>query len=540
MLLWKFLFPLLYRDYQDRGQAGFNLCPYFPSPSDVWTTVSHTWSLRQVGFEPVCLLHWDTPLCTEIKIPTFWATWMVACKNHLCCKNYVRLVTVWLRSFVGRRHRTVATIYEEKIYTNWNRALPSARRRGAGWGGAAQWCCAPSSVAGTTPSRAPGRAQPRPAPPRPFPRGVETKGARRAVRSLGERGGEFRRSGALGSLGLCWRGHGVGLATRTQEVGGPRVSRPSGEGRRLRAQRRPVRRRAASPGLWSPKRGAAGRGRAPSAVLRDGAEAWAVGARGRREWSLGGVRRLCHLWACSRRFLARPVWWCREEGSAVTAPQLEPGFRGWGGPRTADLTSWPRAGRAVTIGGGGPARSRGSCPAGRSLPSQVLAAAAVGSSARAGRAAGRWEPEGPHPSLGLRFGPAARRSLFPRWRGGAVSAWGAAGPLPGRWSRCLASSLPPFLSRRRWNDVTQENAEPGRKGRLWRPSTSVGFWTGCVLFSGDESSFRAEAWERLVFETGVFQVIEVQKKIKFWFTFVWLVRYSIFLCVAKMMYAIIQ
>lgn len=290
-------------------------------------------------------------------------------------------------------------------------------------------------------------AGPRAAPPRPapFPRGVETKGARRAVRSLGERGGEFRRSGALGSLGLCWRGHGVGLATRTQEVGGPRVSRPSGEGRRLRAQRRPVRRRAASPGLWSPKRGAAGRGRAPSAVLRDGAEAWAVGARGRREWSLRGVRRLCHLWACSRRFLARLVWWCREEGSAVTAPQLEPGFRGWGGPRTADLASWPRAGRAVTIGGGGPARSRGSCPAGRSLPSQVLAAAAVGCSARAGRAAGRWEPEGPHPSLGLRFGPAARRSLFPRWRGGAVSARGAAGPLPGRWSRCLASSLPRSL-----------------------------------------------------------------------------------------------
>lgn len=78
----------------------------------------------------------------------------------------------------------------------------------------------------------------------------------------------------------------------------------------------------------------------------------------------------------------------------MTAPQSEPGFRELGRPGTAALASWPLAGRAVTIGGGGPARSGGSSPAGRSLPSQVLAVTAVGSRARAVLAAGGWEPAG--------------------------------------------------------------------------------------------------------------------------------------------------
>jgi hypothetical protein len=108
-----------------------------------------------------------------------------------------------------------------------------------------------------------------------------------------------------------------------------------------------------------------------------------------------------------------------------------------------ELASWPLAGQAVTIGGGGQARSRGSSPAGLSLPSQVLAAVAVGSRARAGRAAGGWEPAGPRLATERRFGPVSLHSLFPwRQRGGAAAVSGRADPPPpGRWSFSLA----PFL-----------------------------------------------------------------------------------------------
>lgn len=274
------------------------------------------------------------------------------------------------------------------------------------------------------------------APPRPLPRGVETKGAQRAELSQGGKGRSVWWSRALCSLGLFLCGGRGGEAGGDLEpwsgsAACSRILRPGGAGRRLRAQRRVVRRRGTlcSRAL---RRGAAG---------LDGAAAPAVRARGRRGWSPRGVSRLYKLWACSC-FLAWPVWWCREEGSAVTAPRSEPGFRGWGGPGTAELASWLLAGRAVTIGGGGPARSRGSSPAGRSLPSQVLAAAAVGSRLRAGRAepsraAGRWEPAGPFPATRRRCGcPVLGGALFVpvavAWRCGCSPRDPGPRP-PGRW-----------------------------------------------------------------------------------------------------------
>lgn len=85
---------------------------------------------------------------------------------------------------------------------------------------------------------------------------------------------------------------------------------------------------------------------------------------------------------------------------------------------------------------------------------QVLAAAAVGSRTRAGRAEpwavgslrDRARDEVAWCSAGR--GRAARRSLFPRQRrGGAGTALGSAGPP--RLADGLALSLPPFLPRRR-------------------------------------------------------------------------------------------
>lgn len=156
---------------------------------------------------------------------------------------------------------------------------PGAR---AGWGGAAQGCCKIDSVAGTSPSRAPGRAQPRlrPAPP---PRGVETKGAPPAELSRGGTGRGIWQFRAQGLQGLLRRG---GRAGNDPGPGCGRAScsriwRPRGEGRRLRAQRKVLRRRALSP--FSERRGGGQRGRT---VWWPGA----VRVRGPRGWSPRGVK----------------------------------------------------------------------------------------------------------------------------------------------------------------------------------------------------------------------------------------------------------
>lgn len=132
------------------------------------------------------------------------------------------------------------------------------------------------------------------------------------------------------------------------------------------------------------------------------------------------------------------------------------------------------------------------------LPLAGTGRPAVGSRVRAGRAraVGRREPAGPFPATRRRCGcpvlggrgRAARRSLFPwRRRGGVGAANGSAGPPPpGRWPRSL-----PFC--RGAGEMMSPRRTRNPFGRvLSRPSAAAGFWTGCVLFSGDGSSFRAE------------------------------------------------
>ena len=78
------------------------------------------------------------------------------------------------------------------------------------------------------------------------------------------------------------------MADQNREVGGLRAGASrGGEGRRLRAQRRVVRRRAVS--LVLQHSGGVHWGGVPRAVVRGGAAAQAVRARGRRVWSPRGA-----------------------------------------------------------------------------------------------------------------------------------------------------------------------------------------------------------------------------------------------------------
>lgn len=200
----------------------------------------------------------------------------------------------WRREAWPRNHTLGRDVYElgdtaglRVRFSSWWPCCAPGLRGGRGRGCAAQGRCATGSVAGTSPSRAPGRAQRRPSPPPPrggnkggSARGAEPrgKGAERLVVSrfvlarfvpVGGRGGEA----------------GSDLKPRSGSAACSRILRPGGEGRRLRAQRSIVRRRG-TPCSRAPRRGAAG---------RDGAAAPAVRARGRRGWSPRGVSRLCQL-----------------------------------------------------------------------------------------------------------------------------------------------------------------------------------------------------------------------------------------------------
>lgn len=110
----------------------------------------------------------------------------------------MRSVTVRLPSFAGGKHGQEAILKGEKMCTNWDTlSVPGAGSaacglagrlgREAGRGGAAQGRCATCSVAGTSPNRAPGRAQRRPAPPPPPPpRGGNKGGSARGAEPGGK------------------------------------------------------------------------------------------------------------------------------------------------------------------------------------------------------------------------------------------------------------------------------------------------------------------------------------------------------------------
>lgn len=110
---------------------------------------------------------------------------------------------------------------------------------------------------------------------------------------------------------------------------------------------------------------------------------------------------------------------------------------------------------------------------------------AVGSRARAGRPSGRWEALGFGGVVGRVRRGAAGRALFPRrWRG-VGPASGSSSPLP-RQMAWLSGCLPVcrgagemMSPRRTWNQS---------EGTFLASFCHSGFWTGCVLFSGDESS----------------------------------------------------
>lgn len=133
----------------------------------------------------------------------------------------------------------------------------------------------------------------------PAPAGWKQRGLRARSSVEGERGGASG-SFARGLQGLLRRG---GRAGNDPEPGCGRAScsriwRPRGEGRRLRAQRKVVRRRALSP--FSERGGWGQWGRA---VRWPGA----VRVRGRGDGAPEALSGFCQPWACSRRPLARPV-----------------------------------------------------------------------------------------------------------------------------------------------------------------------------------------------------------------------------------------
>lgn len=385
------------------------------------------------------VLLWD-PVSTSIKIPTSSVIHIV--------RFTVPLLSCWLERATEKR-------------------CPTSPPSSAGPGRGCAEALRTSSVAGTGPS---GRdAQPR-------PRGWKQRGL-----GAGGRGGALWRSCVwLVRSVRAWGGAGV----RNPEVGdlAPRVS--PARAALATAPARPVPVREHRGGVqWG---GAAPRAAAAGGRVSGGRGGWDAGQRG---WGFRGASRLLQGWAWSRGFLARPVWWCQEEGSAVTAPQSEPRFRGRGRPGTVALASWPRAGRTVTIGGSGPARSGGSSPAGRSLPSQVLAAEAVGFRVRAVLTAGSWEPAG-----------RAWRT-FPRQPGVLCSRRGGG---PAR--SCLAETQVKWchLGERRTRSEGSSLAAFCLRGFL------------CVLRFCSQwmevFHFRAEEWERLVFGMGVFRVIEGRPK----------------------------
>lgn len=123
------------------------------------------------------------------------------------------------------------------------------------------------SVAGTSLSLALGRAQPRPAPPRPLSGGVETKGARRGAEPRGKEAEHQAISLAVFFRFVPARGRSGGNPEpRSGRAACSRILRPSSQGRRLRTQRRVVRRRVAS--QVREHRGAVRRRRVPRAALR--------------------------------------------------------------------------------------------------------------------------------------------------------------------------------------------------------------------------------------------------------------------------------
>lgn len=111
------------------------------------------------------------------------------------------------------------------------------------------------------------------------------------------------RSLALCSLGLFGRG------VRSERNPEPRsgraacscILRPSGEGRRLRAQRRIVRRREVRE-----HRGGVQRGGVPRAAVSGSVATWRLEHGGKEDGAPEALA-VCQLWACSGHFLARPV-----------------------------------------------------------------------------------------------------------------------------------------------------------------------------------------------------------------------------------------
>lgn len=174
-------------------------------------------------------------------------------------------------------------------------------------GGAGRGCAGvrrDGSVAGTSPSRAPGRAQPAPPPPSA---GGNKGGSARGDKPRGKGAERLAVSRPGIARFVQERGRGGVGATQTREVGGPRARASCGlaVGGGV-ACARSAGYCAGASGQRAPGRGAAGRGplvQRCGVVRRPGR----LGRGGREDGAPEALADFCQLWACSRRFLARPV-----------------------------------------------------------------------------------------------------------------------------------------------------------------------------------------------------------------------------------------